>query len=42
MELVLADLESVDKRLPKVEKMARQKIKMRLMKHVFYQELKKL
>ncbi|RIP08890.1 redox-regulated ATPase YchF, partial [Staphylococcus gallinarum] len=27
MELVLADLESVDKRLPKVEKMARQKDK---------------
>ena len=27
MELVLADLESVEKRLPKIEKMARQKIK---------------
>lgn len=29
MELVLADLESVEKRLPKAEKMAKQKIKMR-------------
>lgn len=28
MELVLADLESVEKRLPKAEKMAKQKIKM--------------
>ena len=28
MELVLADLESVEKRLPRIEKMARQKIKL--------------
>ena len=35
MELVLADLESVEKRLPKLEKMARQKIKMPKMKCAF-------
>ena len=41
MELVLADLESVEKRLPKIEKMARQKIKLLKWNYVFYLKLKK-
>ena len=42
MELVLADLESVDKRLPKIEKMARQKIKQQRWNYVFLLKLKAL
>ena len=38
MELVLADLESVEKRLPRIEKMARQKIKQPKWSSAFYLE----
>lgn len=38
MELVLADLESVEKRLPRIEKMARQKIKQQKWSSAFYLE----
>ena len=41
MELVLADLESVEKRLPKIEKMVRQKIKLLKWNYAFYLKLKK-